>query len=129
MRVLLIYNDGLIDSFDTIYDPNQEYAHAQLMSFVEEDDEKEGVFTAGIDLVPIIHTGAHEQPTIRRICSVTFSSDYPHGSRPSIPVVCSMIDGLEKLIVDGAVIWEGEPAPYISDDNYENVYVERSERV
>ena len=39
-----------------------------------------------------------------------------------------MIDGLEKLIVDGAVIWEGEPAPYISDDNYESVHVERSER-
>ncbi|MBP3894298.1 MAG: hypothetical protein J6D34_09695 [Atopobiaceae bacterium] len=129
MRVLLIYNDGLVDSFDTIYDPSQEYAHAQLMTFVEEDDEKEGVFTAGIDLVPIIHTGAHEQPTIRRICSVTFSSDYPHGSRPSIPVVCGMIDGLEKLIVDGSVIWEGEPAPYISDDNYANVFVERSERV
>ena len=37
MRVLLVYNDGLIDSFDTIYDPEQEYAHAQLMTFVEED--------------------------------------------------------------------------------------------
>ena len=82
----------------------------------------------GIDLVPIIHTGAHEQPTIRRICSATFSSSYPHGSRPSLKVVCGMIDGLEKLIVDGAVIWEGEAAPYIADDNYDQVYVERSER-
>lgn len=129
MRVLLIYNDGLVDSFDTIYDPTQEYAHAQLMTFVEEDEDHEGRFTCGIELVPIIHTGAHEQPNIRRICVATFTSDYPHGSRPSIPVVCSMIDGLEKLIVDGAVIWEGEPALYIADGNYENVFVERSERV
>lgn len=128
MRVLLVYNDGLIDSFDTIYDPHQEYAHAQLMTFVEEDEEEEGRFTTGIDLVPILHTHSHEQPTIRRICTATFTSSYPHGSRPSIPVVCSMIDGLEKLIVNGAVIWQGEPAPYISDDNYEGVFVERSER-
>ena len=124
MRVLLIYNDGLIDSFDTIYDPEQEYAHAQIMTFVEEDDEEEGHFTCGLDLVPIIHTHAHEQPTIRRLATVHFTSTYPHGSRPSIAVVCSMIDGLEKLIVDGSVIWEGEPAPYIADDHYENVYVE-----
>lgn len=124
MRVVLIYNDGLIDSFDTIYDPDQEYAHAQLMTFVEEDDEIEGRFTTGIDLVPIIHTHAHEQATIRRICTVNFTSSYPHGSRPSIAVVCSMVSGLEKLIVDGAVIWEGEPAPYIADDHYEGVYVE-----
>lgn len=128
MRVVLVYNDGLIDSFDTIYDPEQEYAHAQLMTFVEEDEEEEGRFRTGIDLVPIIHTAAHEQPTIRRLCSATFTSDYPHGSRPSIPVACSMIDGLEKLIVDGSVIWEGDPAPYIVDDNYAKVYVERSER-
>jgi hypothetical protein len=39
-----------------------------------------------------------------------------------------MIDGLEKLIVNGCVIWEGDPAPYIADDHYENIYVERSER-
>lgn len=128
MRVLLVYNDGLIDSFDTIYDPDQEYAHAQLMTFVEEDDETEGRFVAGIDLVPIIHRQAHEQPTIRRICSATFTSDYPHGSAPSIAKVCEMIDGLEKLIVDGSVIWEGDPAPYIADDHYDGVYVERSER-
>ena len=127
MRVLLVYNDGLIDSFDTIYDPDQEYAHAQLMTFVEEDEENEGMFTTGIDLVPIIHTHAHEQPTSRRLCTVRFSSNYPHGSRPSIPVVCSMVDGLEKLIVDGAVVWEGEPAPYIADDHYVGVYVEQSE--
>ena len=128
MRVILLYNDGLIDSFDTIYDPDQQYAHAQLMTFVEEDEEIEGRFQCGIDLVPIIHSAELEQPTIRRICSATFASEYPHGSRPSIPVVCSMIDGLEKLIVDGAVIWEGKPAPYISDDHYANVFVERSER-
>lgn len=129
MRVVLIYNDGLIDSFDTIYDPDQEYAHAQLMTFVEEDDEIEGRFETGIELVPIIHTGAHEQPTIRRICTATFTSSYPHGSRPSIPVVCGMIDGLEKLIVDGAVIWEGEPAPYIADDHYANAFVEEAGRI
>ena len=128
MRVVLIYNDGVIDSFDTIYDPEQEYAHAQLVTFVEEDDEEEGRFVTGIDLVPIIHTADHEQPTIRRLCSATFTSDYPHGSRPSIGVACSMIDGLEKLVVDGYVVWQGDPAPYIVDDNYERVYVERSER-
>ena len=129
MRVLLVYNDGLVDSFDTIYDPQQEYAHAQLMTFVEEDEEIEGRFTTGIDLIPIIHSAEHEQPTIRRICSAVFTSSYPHGSRPSIAVVCSMIDGLEKLIVDGSVIWEGEPALYISDGNYDNVYVEHSTRI
>ncbi len=127
MRVLLVYNDGLIDSFDTIYDPDQEYAHAQLMTFVEEVEEEEGRFITGIDLIPIIHTHSHEQPTLRRLCTVRFSSSYPHGSRPSIPVVCSMVDGLEKLIVDGAVIWEGTPAPYIADDHYANVYVEQGE--
>ena len=128
MRVLLVYNDGLIDSFDTIYDPDQEYAHAQLVTFVEEDDEEEGRFRTGIDLVPIVHTRSHELPTIRRICSATFTSKYPHGSRPSIAKVCSMIDGLEKLIVNGSVIWEGDPAPYIVDDHYDSIYVERSER-
>ncbi|MDO5120190.1 MAG: hypothetical protein Q4G41_03410 [Coriobacteriales bacterium] len=127
MRVLLVYNDGLIDSFDTIYDPDQEYAHAQLQTFVEETDE-DGHFVAGIDLIPIVHTHSHERPTIRRICSASFSSDYPHGSRPSISKVCEMIDGLEKLIVNGSVIWEGDPAPYIVDDHYDNIYVERSER-
>lgn len=128
MRVLLVYNDGLIDSFDTIYDPDQEYAHAQLVTFVEEDDEEEGRFVTGIDLVPIVHTHSHELPTQRRLCSATFTSNYPHGSRPSLPKVCEMIDGLEKLIVNGSVIWEGDPAPYIVDDNYENIFVERSER-
>lgn len=127
MRVLLVYNDGLIDSFDTIYDPDQEYAHAQLMTFVEEDEELEDRYITGIDLVPIIHTHSHEQPTTRRLCTVQFSSTYPHGSRPSIPVVCSMVDGLEKLIVDGAVIWEGTPAPYIADDHYANVFVEQGD--
>ena len=128
MRVVLVYNDGLIDSFDTIYDPEQEYAHAQLTTFVEEDEEEEGRFVTGIDLVPIIHTADHVQPTIRRLCSATFTSDYPPGSRPSIALACSMIDGLEKLVVDGYVVWQGDPAPYIVDDNYEHVYVERSER-
>ena len=37
-------------------------------------------------------------------------------------------DGLEKLIVNGSVIWQGEPAPYIADDHYDDVFVERSER-
>ena len=112
MRVVLIYNDGVIDSFDTIYDPEQEYAHAQLVTFVEEDDEEEGRFVTGIDLVPIIHTADHEQPTIRRLCSATFTSDYPHGSRPSIGVACSMIDGLENVVL--ASQWQEIPGglPY-----------------
>ena len=117
MRVLLVYNDGLIDSFDTIYDPDQEYAHAQLVTFVEEDDEVEGKFLTGIDLIPIVHTHSHERPTIRRICSATFTSKYPHGSAPSIAKVCEMIDGLEKLIVSGWVIWEGGAAPSVAGDH------------
>ena len=51
MRVLLVYNDGLIDSFDTIYDPDQQYAHAQLVTFVEEDDEDERRFMARVEKV------------------------------------------------------------------------------
>ncbi|MBQ9006959.1 MAG: hypothetical protein IJ092_11400 [Atopobiaceae bacterium] len=128
MRVLMVYNDGLIDSFDTIYDPDQEYAHAQLMTFVEEDEEQEGHFITGIDLVPIVHTHSHELPTTRRLCTVYFTSKYPHGSRPSIAKVCEMVDGLEKLIVNGSVIWEGDPAPYIADDHYDGVFVDRGER-
>ena len=127
MRVLLIYNDGLIDSYDTIYDPEQQYAHAQIMSFVEENVDRENSFVCGLDLVPIIHTHTHEQPVVRRLAAVEFSSSYPHSSRPSIPVVCSMISGLEKLIVDGAVIWEGEPAPYFQDDNYKNISIEMTQ--
>mgnify|MGYP007102075537 CR=1 FL=1 len=118
MRVLLVYNDGLVDSFDTTYDPSQEYTHSQLVTFVEEDPDEEGLFEVGIDLMPMIHTGSKELPTTRRLCKASFSSNYPHGSRPSIATVCSMVDGLQRLIVDGAIIWEGDPAPYLPDDTY-----------
>ena len=118
MRVLLVYNDGLVDSFDTNYDPDQEYTHSELVTYVEEDADEEGRFEVGIELIPIIHTGSKELPKTRKLCSASFTSTYPHGSRPSIEMACSMIDGLSKLIVDGAVIWEGTPAPYIPDDTY-----------
>ncbi|MBR3315735.1 MAG: hypothetical protein IKG18_16545 [Atopobiaceae bacterium] len=120
MNVLLVYNDGLIDSFDTKDDMSQEYTHARLSTFVEEADTGEDRYEIGIDLVPIIHSNSRDLPTIRRLCSTTFISDYHHSSRPSIDVVCSMISGLSKLIVNGAVIWEGEPEPYLADESYAN---------
>jgi hypothetical protein len=118
MQILLVYNDGLVESFDTREDPTQEYTHAQLVTFVEEADEGEDRYEVGIDLIPVIHSKSRDLPTIRRICSATFISDHEHSSRPSFDVVCSMISGLKQLIVNGAVIWEGEPDPYLADDSY-----------
>ena len=124
MHVLLVYNDGLIESFDTRDDPSQEYTHARLVTFVEEADEGEDRYEVGIDLIPVIHSKSRDLPTIRRICSATFVSDYHHSSRPSFEVVCAMISGLKQLIVDGAVIWEGSPEPYLADESYANERVE-----
>ena len=124
MNVLLVFNDGQVESFDTKDDMTQEYTHARLVTFVEEDDERDDCYEVGIDLYPIIHSKSRDLPTIRRICSTTFISEYHHSSRPSFDVVCSMISGLKQLIVDGAVIWEGEPEPYLADESYAN---ERSE--
>jgi len=120
MNVLLVYNDGLVESFDTKDDMSQEYTHASLTTFVEEADEGEDRYEVGIDLIPIIHSKSRDLPTIRRICSATFVSEYHHSSRPSFDVVCRMISGLKMLIVDGAVIWQGEPEPYLADESYEN---------
>lgn len=120
MNVLLVFNDGLVESFDSREDVSQEYTHARLVTFVEEADEGDNRYEVGIDMIPIIHSKSRDLPTIRRICSATFISDYHHGSRPSLEVVCPMISGLKKLIVDGAVIWEGEPEPYLSDESYAN---------
>lgn len=120
MNVLLVFNDGLVESFDTRDDMSQEYTHAQLVTFVEEADEGEDRYEVGIDLIPIIHSKSRDLPVIRRICSTTFISSYHHSSRPSFDVVCSMITGLKQLVVDGAIIWEGEPEPYLSDESYAN---------
>lgn len=120
MNVLLVFNDGLIESFDTREDPSQEYTHAQLVTFVEEADEGEDRYEVGIELIPVIHSKSRDLPVIRRLCSATFISDYHHSSRPSLDVVCPMISGLKQLIVDGAVIWEGEPEAYLSDESYAN---------
>lgn len=120
MNVLLVYNDGLIESFDTKDDMSQEYTHARLVTYVEEDDEREDRYEVGIELIPVIHSKSRDLPTIRRICSTTFISDYHHSSRPSIDVVCTMISGLKQLIVDGAIVWEGNPEPYLSDESYLN---------
>lgn len=120
MNVLLVYNDGLVESFDTRDDMSQEYTHAQLVTFVEEADEGEDRYEVGIDLIPVIHSKSRDLPTIRRICSTTFISEYHHSSRPSFDVVCTMITGLKQLIVDGAVIWEGNPEPYLADESYAN---------
>ncbi len=120
MNVLLVYNDGLIESFDTKDDMSQEYTHARLVTYVEEDDEREDRYEVGIELIPVIHSKSRDLPTIRRICSTTFISDYHHSSRPSIDVVCTMISGLKQLIVDGAIVWEGEPEAYLSDESYLN---------
>lgn len=120
MNVLLVYNDGLVESFDTRDDMSQEYTHAQLVTFVEEADEGEDRYEVGINLIPVIHSKSRDLPTIRRICSTTFISEYHHSSRPSFDVVCTMITGLKQLIVDGAVIWEGNPEPYLADESYAN---------
>ena len=120
MNVLLVYNDGVVESFDTKDDMSQEYTHARLSTFVEEDDEQEDRYIVGIDLVPVIHSNSRDLPTIRRICSTSFTSSYRHASRPSFEMLCPMISGLKKLIVDGAIIWEGEPEPYLSDESYKN---------
>ena len=119
MNVLLVFNDGNIESFDTKDDMSQEYTHARLVTFVEEADEGEDRYEVGIDLIPIIHSKSRDLPTIRRIATATFTSDYRHSSRPSFDVVCPMISGLKQLIVNGAVIWEGEPEPYLADESYE----------
>ena len=119
MNVLLVYNDGLVESFDTRDDMSQEYTHASLTTFVEEADEGEDRYEIGIDLIPIIHSKSRDLPTIRRIASTTFLSDYHHSSRPSLDVVCRMISGLKMLVVNGCVIWEGEPEPYLADESYE----------
>ena len=120
MNVLLVYNDGMVESFDTKDDMTQEYTHARLDTYVEEVDDREDCYEVGIDLYPVIHSKSRDLPTIRHICSTTFISDYHHSSKPSLDAVCPMITGLKKLIVNGAVIWEGEPEPYLSDEAYAN---------
>ena len=120
MNVLLVFNDGNIESFDTRDDMSQEYTHARLVTFVEEADEGEDRYEVGIELIPNIHSNSRDLPTIRRLASVSFYSEYHHSSRPSFDVVCPMISGLKMLIVDGATIWEGNPEPYLADESYEN---------
>ena len=124
MNVLLVYNDGLVESYDTRDDMSQEYTHARLVTFVEEVEDREDCYEVGIDLIPSIHSSSRDLPTIRRICSTTFISDYHHSSRPSLDAVCPLIDGLKKLVVDGCVIWEGEPEPYLADESYANEITE-----
>lgn len=124
MNVLLVYNDGQVESFDTKDDMSQEYTHASLVTYVEEADEGEDRYEVGIQLIPIIHSNSRDLPTIRRLCSTTFISDYHHSSRPSFDAVCPMISGLAKLIVNGAIIWEGEPEPYLADESYANELAE-----
>lgn len=120
MNVLLVYNDGMVESFDTKDDMTQEYTHARLDTYVEEVDDRDDCYEVGIDLYPVIHSKSRDLPTIRHICKTTFISDYHHSSKPSLDVVCPMITGLKKLIVNGAVVWEGEPEPYLSDESYAN---------
>lgn len=120
MNVLLVYNDGLIESFDTREDTSQEYTHARIVTFLEEADEGDDRYEVGIDLLPAIHSRSRDLPVIRRLCSASFVSNYPHSSRPSFDVVCPMISGLKQLIVDGAIVWEGEPEPYLADESYAN---------
>lgn len=120
MNVLLVFNDGLVESFDTTEDRTQEYTHGRLQTFVEEVEDRDNCYEVGIDLIPVIHSKSRDLPTFRRICSTTFISDYHHSSRPSLDVVCPMITGLKQLIIDGAVVWEGEPEPYLSDESYAN---------
>lgn len=125
MKVMLVYNDGKVDQFESKDNPYQEYTHSQLVSFVEEDQnaEEDGGrmrFTVGLEFIPTIDSNNRENPKTRRLCSASFYTTYEHHSAPSIAVVCGMISGLERLVVDGVVIWEGDPGMYMADDSYAN---------
>ena len=125
MNVVLVYNDGLIESFDTREDATQEYTHSRLTTFVEEvdndDDERFRRFRIGIELMPQIHSKSRDLPVTRVLCESRFESEEDHDSSPSFDVVCPLINGLRKLLVDGSVIWEGDETLYMGDDEYADI--------
>lgn len=132
MKVTLVYNDGNIDSYETAQDAFHSTTHSRLSTFVEEasadaddDDEKRTVTSImGIELTPV--AGSQEGLPIRsrRIVEITFESDHVRHAAPSIAKVCEYVEGLEKLIVDGVLVWEGNPGIYLPDDGYDDISLE-----
>lgn len=132
MKVTLVYNDGVIDSYETAQDSFHSTSHSRLSTFVEEasadadeDDEKRTVTSVmGLELTPV--AGSQESLPIRarRLIEITFESDHVRHAAPSIAKVCEYTDGLEKLIVDGVVVWQGDPGIYLADDGYEDINLE-----
>ncbi|MGI6754881.1 MAG: hypothetical protein ACOX4F_02550 [Atopobiaceae bacterium] len=130
MKVTLVYNDGVIDSFETAQDSFHSTSHARLSTFVEEanadydgDDEKRTVTNLmGLEITPIADRTDDGYPIRpRRIVEIQFDSDHVHHAVPSVEKVCEHTDGLEKLIVDGVVVWEGDPGIYLADDAFDEV--------
>ncbi|MDD5800383.1 MAG: hypothetical protein PUD09_07095 [Coriobacteriales bacterium] len=129
MKVTLVYNDGNIDSYETAQDSFHSTSHSKLSTFVEEssadadeDDEKRTVtMTMGIELTPV--AGIEEGLPIRarRIVELNFESDHLRHAAPSIAKVCEFTEGLQMLIVDGVVVWKGDPGVYLPDDGYDNI--------
>ena len=60
MNVLLVFNDGNIESFDTRDDMSQEYTHARLVTYVEEADDGDDRYEVGIELIPNIHSSSRD---------------------------------------------------------------------
>lgn len=132
MKVTLVYNDGNIDSYETAQDSFHSTSHSRLSTFVEEtsadideDDEKRTVtMTMGIELTPVAGREDGLPIRARRIVEINFESDHVRHAAPSIGKVCEYIEGLETLIVDGVVVWHGEPGVYLADDGYDDISVD-----
>jgi|GEM_PF-1270968 hypothetical protein len=129
MIVTLVYNDGVIDSYETAQDSFHSTSHARLSTFVEEasadastDDEERGVLNVmGLELTPVVGTDSDFPVRARRLIEIKFTSNRVHHGVPSIAKVCEHTEGLEKLIVDGSVVWEGDAGLYLADDGFEEV--------
>ncbi len=130
MKVTLVYADGVIDSYETARDPFQSTSHARLATFVEEasadaDEDLENrrvLNVMGLELTPIAGNDANgDQVRSKRIVENKFLSDRVHHGVPSVGKVCEHTEGLKMLIIDGAIVWQGDPGLYLADDNYDDV--------
>ena len=129
MKVTLVFNDGVVDSYETAQDSFHSTSHARLSTFVEEasadepvDDEERRVLNImGLELTPIAGTDNDLPVRARRLVEIKFLSNRVHHGVPSISKVCEHTEGLEKLVVDGVVVWEGDAGMYLADDGFEEV--------
>lgn len=128
MKVTLVYNDGVVDSYETAQDSFHSTSHARLSTFVEEanpdedDEDARGVQNImGIEITPVVGTDSDLPIRSRRIIEVKFISNRVHHGVPSIAKVCEHTEGLMKLAVDGVVVWEGDPGLYLADDGFDEV--------